>query len=92
MDRATFKPKKFQFSYVTDKTWSSLIEQSSIGPVKSYSSLTTKHPSQFFSVALVSVETVVFLCMEETEDEIPVNKSKADVFIKVDSGILSKTI
>ncbi|XP_068676963.1 uncharacterized protein [Montipora foliosa] len=52
-DRATFKPKKFQFSYVTDKTWSSLIEQSSIGPVKSYSSLTTKHPSQFFSVALV---------------------------------------
>ena len=83
MDRATFKPKKFQFSYVTDKTWSSLIEQSSVGPVKSYSSLTTKHPSQFFSVALVSVET---------EDEIPVNKSKADVFIKVDSGILSKTI
>lgn len=52
-DRKTFKPMTFQFNYVTDKTWASLIEQSSVEPVMPYTSVPTKHPSQLFSVTLV---------------------------------------
>lgn len=49
------KTKKFQFSYVNDKTWASLIEQS-VGPVVSYMELPRKQSSQLFSVALVSFD------------------------------------
>ncbi|KAJ7358756.1 hypothetical protein OS493_021532 [Desmophyllum pertusum] len=46
------KQRTFQFEYVNDKTWSSLIEQS-VGPVKSYTALPRKQTSRLFSVALV---------------------------------------
>ena len=48
------KKKTFQFEYVNDKTWASLIEQS-VGPVKSYTALPRKQSSRLFSVALVSL-------------------------------------
>lgn len=48
------KKKTFQFEYVNDKTWASLIEQS-VGPVKSYTALPMKQSSRLFSVALVSL-------------------------------------
>ena len=47
------KKKTFQFEYVNDKTWASLIEQS-VGPVKSYTALPRKQSARLFSVALVS--------------------------------------
>ena len=48
------KKKTFQFEYVNDQTWASLIEQS-VGPVKSYTALPRKQASRLFSVALVSL-------------------------------------
>ncbi|KAJ7381721.1 hypothetical protein OS493_039370 [Desmophyllum pertusum] len=50
--KAKMKQRTFQFEYVNDKTWSSLIEQS-VGPVKSYTALPRKQTSRLFSVALV---------------------------------------
>lgn len=51
-DQSKMKKKTFQFEYVNDKTWASLIEQS-VGPVKSYTALPRKQSSRLFSVALV---------------------------------------
>ena len=53
------KQKTFQFEYVNDKTWASLIEQS-VGPVKSYTALPSTQSSRLFSVALVSLQFHLF--------------------------------